>query len=106
MAHSQFRSRCGDLLFYHNRLAEPGDKCGGHTHKFDHVTIVKTGRVRVVVNGPGAPAAQTFELGVGDYVNVRAEDGHEVTALLPDSEFICIWHPERDPSVHRLEMAP
>ena len=57
--------------------------------------------MHIVINAPGEPAAQTVELGVGEYVNVRAEDGHEVTALLPDSEFICIWHPERDPSVHR-----
>jgi len=80
-----------------------GDVCQGHTHNFDHVTMVLTGGVRVryskeidgklVVQGERdfyAPKQVAGE-GVHAFVLILKNIHHEITALEPYTHCWCVF---------------
>jgi hypothetical protein len=66
-----------------------GDTEIGHTHPFDHLSLLASGSVRVKVNG------KISEFKAPHMIYIKAEDVHELTALEPNTLVYCI-HALRD----------
>lgn len=76
----------GNIWVRQNVLPSKGDAYAGHTHKFDHVTLLVSGRVLVEVEGcaPKEFAAPTF-------IVVRKEHKHQITALENNTIYYCVF---------------
>ncbi len=61
-----------------------GDFELGHTHAFDHLTLLASGSLRVTVNG----AATVFK--APQMIYIKAEHHHELEALEDDTVAYCI----------------
>lgn len=84
----------GNIYIRSNKLAKAGDKVEGHTHNFDHTTIVFKGAVHVLAKLPnGATIERRFGEGQdhGRHCLIKAEVEHEITALVDDTEFWCVY---------------
>lgn len=80
----------GNIFIRPNPLPRKGDAVQGHTHNFDHTTIIFKGAVRIEAEGPNG------ETIVKDFVApahalVRADWKHKLTALEDDSVFWCVF---------------
>jgi predicted metal-dependent enzyme (double-stranded beta helix superfamily) len=90
----------GNIFIRKRPMARAGDLSVGHKHNFDHTTIVFRGAVRVRRWAP--PATQddqpsdTKDFHAPAHFLVRAGDIHEITALIDDTEFWCVYS-HRDP---------
>ena len=76
----------GGNIYIRPHNMRDGEMLQGHTHNFDHVTIVFTGKVRVnaVVSGKTV----TAEFTAPAHFLVKAEVEHEITAL---QDGTCVW---------------
>ena len=115
----------GNNFFRPNPLARAGDKVHGHKHNFDHTTIVLTGAVRVRAVCPDGRVIE------GDFYSreyqkahrdrfpadnpapshflVVAEVEHEITALVDETEFWCVYahrEPQGDVVQHYTGWGP
>lgn len=80
----------GNIFIRKNGGMAKGDKVGGHTHNFDHTTIVFTGAVHVSALCPdGRVIEQDFR--APTHFLVKAEVKHEITALEDGTEFWCVY---------------
>lgn len=61
-----------------------GDTEFGHTHPFDHLTLLASGSLRVTVNG------KTTEFKAPHMIYIRAEHRHELVALEDNTVAYCI----------------
>jgi quercetin dioxygenase-like cupin family protein len=61
-----------------------GDTELGHTHPFDHLTLLASGALRVTVNG------KTTEFKAPHMIYIRAEHKHELVALEDNTVAYCI----------------
>ena len=95
----------GNILIRPNALPVVGDKVDGHTHNFDHTTIVFKGRVNVkawkaLPDGAKGEFLADRNFGGPDDISrhflVKANVLHEITALEPNTEFWCVYS-HRDP---------
>jgi len=66
-----------------------GDLEHGHTHPFDHLTLLASGALRVTVNG------KTTDLKAPHMIYIKAEHNHELVALEDNTVAYCI-HALRD----------
>jgi quercetin dioxygenase-like cupin family protein len=66
-----------------------GDIEHGHTHQFDHLTLLAKGRLMVVVDGAAA------EFAAPNMIYIRADKNHELVALEDGTVAYCI-HALRD----------
>jgi quercetin dioxygenase-like cupin family protein len=66
-----------------------GDTEQGHTHAFDHLTLLASGSLRVTVEG------QTTDFKAPHMIYIKADKNHELVALEPDTVAYCI-HALRD----------
>jgi hypothetical protein len=66
-----------------------GDFMPGHTHPFDHTTLVASGSVRVTVDG------KDTDFKAPHMIYVQAEKIHKITALEDNTVSFCI-HALRD----------
>jgi quercetin dioxygenase-like cupin family protein len=80
----------GNVLIRPNKMEKTGDVIHGHTHNFDHTTILFRGAFRIkaklangteIVREAKAPA----------HFLIRADVEHEITALSDDTEFWCVY---------------
>lgn len=77
----------GNIWVRQNVLDRVGDtNGGGHKHKFDHVSLLTQGKVRVEIEGhpPKDFAAPTF-------IVVRKEHNHKFTALEDNTIWYCVF---------------
>jgi hypothetical protein len=76
----------GNIWIRQNTLNEIGDQNDGHYHKYDHVTLVTSGKIQVEIDGynPTEHAAPTF-------VIIRKDYMHKVTALEPNTVYYCLY---------------
>lgn len=77
----------GNIWVRQNWLAKAGeDNGGGHTHHFDHVTLLAKGSVRIEVEGcaPKDFYAPTF-------IVIKKEHKHKFTALEADTLYYCVF---------------
>lgn len=65
-----------------------GDIEHGHTHPFDHLTLLAAGSLRVTVNG------KTTDFKAPHMIYIKAEHEHELVALEDNTVAYCI-HPLR-----------
>ena len=80
----------GNIFIRENRMEKAGEVCAGHTHNFDHTTIVFQGSVRVRATlSSGETVDRTFSA-PGHFL-VRAEVTHEITALEDRTVFWCVY---------------
>jgi quercetin dioxygenase-like cupin family protein len=87
--------RSGNIFIRRNPLPKVGDKVDGHTHNFDHTTIVFLGSVRVRATRPdGKIREQVFE--APSHFLVYRDVEHEITALEDNTLFWCVYS-HRDP---------
>lgn len=75
------------MMYFENA----GDIEQGHTHPFDHLTLLAKGKLRVTING------QTTDFKAPQMIFVKAELKHELMALADGTVAYCI-HALRDPS--------
>ena len=68
---------------------QAGDCEHGHCHQFDHLTLLASGVLQVVVNG------HTTVYRAPTMIYIHADYQHELTALEPDTVAYCI-HALRD----------
>lgn len=80
----------GNIFIRPNKFPDAGDAVQGHTHNFDHTTIVFTGAVHVRARLPnGAIIERDFHAPA--HFLVKAEVEHEITALVDGTEFWCVY---------------
>ena len=77
-------------IFIRRIQASLGQVVEGHTHHFDHTTILFTGSVSVVATAPdGTSHTQTFTAPA--HFLILAQSTHEITALADNTEFWCVY---------------
>lgn len=96
----------GNVFIRPIALAKAGEKMDGHTHNFDHTTIVFTGAVRVVKRRPtnqmdasGRPimvVVSEKNLKAPASILIEANAHHEITAIENNSVLWCVYS-HRDP---------
>lgn len=68
---------------------QAGDTEHGHTHQFDHLTLLAKGKLKVTVEGVAT------EFTAPHMIYIRADKVHELVALVDDTVAYCI-HALRD----------
>ena len=87
LGHMNHMGYFGNVWVRQNILEKVGDtNGGGHKHKFDHVSLLTQGKVKVEIDGypPKEFSAPTF-------IVVRKEHNHKFTALEDDTVWYCIF---------------
>ena len=80
----------GNIYIRANNLAKAGDLCEGHTHNFDHTTVVFQGSVHVRGELPnGSVIEQDFH--APSHFLVKANVKHTITALEDVTVFWCVY---------------
>ena len=76
----------GNIWVRQHNLKYAGNFSEGHTHKFDHVTLLTKGSVKVQVDGkePKQFTAPTF-------IVIRKEQKHYIEALEDDVLYYCVF---------------
>ncbi len=76
----------GNIWVKQNVLELAGETHGGHEHKFDHVTLLVSGKVSVEIEGhePKEFAAPTF-------IVIRKEHQHKITAVEDGTVYYCVY---------------
>lgn len=76
----------GNVWVRENYLEHQGDAAGGHTHEFDHVSLLCRGKVRVEVKGfpPKEFTAPTF-------IVIKKQYEHDFVALTDDVLWYCVF---------------
>jgi len=80
----------GNIMIRPNPLEKAGDGVKGHTHNFDHTTIVFSGAVHVrAVHPDGTVIEKDFHAPA--HFLVKADVEHQITALVDHTEFWCVY---------------
>lgn len=76
----------GNIWVRQNVLEFAGEEFDGHEHKFDHVTLLVSGKVSVQLEGsdPKEFTAPTF-------IVIRKEHSHKITALQDGTIYYCVF---------------
>jgi hypothetical protein len=76
----------GNIWVKQNVFELAGESHDGHEHKFDHVTLLVSGKVSVKVkdNEPKEFTAPTF-------IVIRKEQRHQITALADGTVYYCVY---------------
>lgn len=81
----------GNIFIRPNALAKAGDKVGGHTHNFDHTSIVIHGEVHVVVRNTEGALVIEGNFIAGEHFLVKAQHLHEISAKVDGTLFLCVY---------------
>jgi hypothetical protein len=85
---------CGNLYIRPMLFPEAGSVVRGHTHNYDHLTIVFTGAVHLRTRkAEGAPKRPTkeYDLKAPAWVRIPKNYWHEFTALVPGTRADCVY---------------
>jgi hypothetical protein len=80
----------GNVFIRANKLAKAGDLTAGHTHNFDHTTIIFKGAVRITAKLPNGTEI-VREADAPAHFLIRAEVTHEIVATADDTEYWCVY---------------
>lgn len=76
--------RVANVFSRQMHFKKAGDVEFGHTHPFDHLTLLAAGRLKVVVNG------EVSEFTAPYMIYIKAECAHELVALEDNTVAYCI----------------
>ena len=76
----------GNIWVRQNVLENAGETHGGHEHKFDHITLLVSGKVSVEVEGNVAK-----EFTAPTFIVIRKEHQHKITALENGTVYYCVF---------------
>lgn len=76
----------GNIWVRQNYMEKAGDVLGGHAHTHDHISLLTSGKVKVVVNG-GEPK----EFTAPTFIVIRKGLRHEITALVDGTVWYCVF---------------
>jgi hypothetical protein len=76
----------GNIWVRQNVLEKAGQANQGHKHKFDHVSLLTTGRVSVEVDGYPAK-----EFTAPTFIVIKKEHNHKFTALEDNTIWYCVF---------------
>lgn len=80
----------GNVFIRPNKMEKAGQVVPGHTHNFDHTTIVFKGSVHVKATYPdGTVREGNFK--APSHFLVRADVSHEIMSTRDDTEFWCVY---------------
>lgn len=80
----------GNIFVRPNVMLTAGDIVNGHAHNFDHTTIVFSGAIRIkrtLADGK----EQSQEIAAPGHCLILAGVEHEITALLDNTVFWCVY---------------
>lgn len=80
----------GNIFIRPNKLEKAGDVTEGHTHNFDHTTVVFKGAVRIKATLPDGSTVER-EFTAPAHCLIRADVIHEITALVDHTEYWCVY---------------
>ena len=87
LGHKNHMGYFGNVWVRQNILEKIGDtNGGGHKHKFDHVSLLTQGKVKVEIDG-----YPSKEFTAPTFIVVRKEHNHKFTALENDTIWYCIF---------------
>jgi len=76
----------GNIWVRQNLMNKAGDGVENHTHKFDHVSLLTTGKVLVEVEG-----YPSKEFTAPTFIVIRKEHKHRFTALEDNTNWYCVF---------------
>jgi hypothetical protein len=76
----------GNLWIRQNFLEFAGEQDIGHTHTFDHLTLLTSGKVSVKVDGFDAK-----EFTAPTFIVIKKQYRHQITALTDNVNWFCIF---------------
>jgi hypothetical protein len=76
----------GNIWVRQNVLELAGEAHDGHEHKFDHVTLLVSGKVSVALEGSDAK-----EFTAPTFIVIRKEHQHKITALEDGTVYYCVF---------------
>lgn len=76
----------GNIWVRQNVLELAGQTHGGHEHKFDHVTLLVSGKVSVEIEG-----SEPKEFTAPTFIVVRKEHRHKITSLVDGTVYYCVF---------------
>lgn len=80
----------GNIFIRVQDLEKVGDKTTGHTHNFDHTTIIFKGAVRITAKLPNG-TEMVREAKAPHHFLIRAEVSHEIEALEDNTVYWCVY---------------
>ena len=80
----------GNIFIRKSVIDKAGGVIPGHTHMFDHTTIVFRGSVHVRARLPGGEIIERDFVAPTHFL-VKKDVEHEITALEDDTEFWCVY---------------
>lgn len=84
----------GPLAFRKFILQRVCESFEGHSHNYDHVTMVVHGRIRVSyswMDGDKKITGPDREFGVGEDILIKANVFHTIKALEPNTIYRCVF---------------
>lgn len=90
---------CGNIFSRQMHFLKEGDIEYGHTHHFDHMTLLAKGSLAVTVNG------ETTEFKAPQMIWIKSDNKHELVSLEDDTIAYCI-HGLRDLDVSGEIVSP
>jgi len=76
----------GNIWVRQNVLELAGEAHDGHEHKFDHVTLLVSGRVSVELE-----SSEAKEFVAPTFIVIRKEHQHKITALENGTVYYCVF---------------
>lgn len=76
----------GNIWVRQNVLELAGEAHDGHEHKFDHVTLLVSGKVSVELEG-----SEAKEFAAPTFIVIRKEHQHKITALEDGTVYYCVF---------------
>jgi hypothetical protein len=76
----------GNIWVKQNVLERKGEHFNGHEHKFDHVTLLTSGKLQVEVEGK-----EPKEFKAPTFIVIRKEQKHKLTALEDSTTYYCVY---------------
>jgi hypothetical protein len=81
----------GNIWVRQHNLKKTNDVAQGHTHRFDHVTMLAKGKVRVDVQDTITKEKRFKEFQAPTFMVIRKEHIHQITALTDDVQYYCVF---------------
>ena len=81
----------GNIWVRQHKLMKMYDVAQGHTHQFDHVTMLASGKVRVDVQDTITKEKRFKEFQAPTFMIIRKDHIHKITALTDDVQYYCVF---------------